>query len=1737
MSPVPPRLRSIVRPRNVFCALAVLLVLFGPSALVWPWAARAATHISTTTYTSNTTWATAGSPYILDGNVTVAAGATLTIDPGVAVKLNGTLRQLIVNGTLTAVGTTGSHITFTSYQDDSVGGDSNGDGSATQGQSGQWMQIQVSSGNAASHIQYADVRYGANGSTDSGYGALKVTGAGTSLTVEDSTFSQNQRSAILVGTGSNSSVAGVIVRRTTISSNANGISANMGWVTAEDSTSIHDNSSDGLWFNLTSAYSGQQSMVKDSESRHNARGVYLQIDSTLDAAKWPRGTRDNIYENTNKQLDSLNTKRTADWKNNYWGDGVYFVQNPSVCRGTGQDSAGKLALYSSQSTPPAGPNAAGTYQSGTTTCTYDKVAIARGEFLTFPFRGAIGSPPMQAFGCSTGDFAVNAATCLADPVNSATGSFRDSTTDLDLPGTGVSFAFARSYDSIDATSGPLGTGWTHSYNASLTIRAGGDVMARAPNGQQLEFVKNSDGSFTPYAGGRATLATIQGGYELVTYDQLDYRFDTGGKLTSMLDRNSKGLTFAYDGNGRLSTITDASSRQVTLTYDGSGLLTQVSAPGPRTVSYGYTNGRLTSFTDAAGRVWTYTYDQYGFLEKKIDPLSHTVYCNVYGADGRVTEQYDAFDHKTTFSWDQTTQTQTATDARNDLWKDVYSNNVLQKRIDPLNNQTQFGHDTDLNPSSVTGPSGVATTLTYDTKGNLTHAVAPASLNADKTLAYDSENNLTSVTDGRGKATTYGYDANGNNTTVTQDGVTVATYTYNASGQVTSFKDGRDNTTTYTYDANGNLESETDALGDKTTYTHDAAGRILSRVDPRGNVQGANPDDFKTTYTYDGVGRTLTETDPLGHVTTYAYDNASITDANNHATTYTYDAVGRVTSVTAPDTGVTAYTYDAVGNKLTETNPDNKTTTYTYDADNHLASVTTPLGNKTTYSYDGNGNLTKRVDPRGNVQGANPDDYATTYTYDAAGRLISETDALGHTTAYVYDKVGNKTSATDANNHTSSYAYNGRNLLTSVTAPGGAVTAYTYDAAGNVTARTDANDNATTYVYDAANRLSSKTLPLNRQWTYAYDAAGNRTQIVNANGNATQAAGDGTTSYAYDRAGRLTSIDYSDSTPDVTFTYDSVGNRTQMTDGGGTQSYTYDSVNRLAQVTRGTDTFAYSYDLAGNLTRRTYPDSTVTDYTYDDDSRMASAASGGQTVSYAYDAAGNLTQTTLPSGNGYGETRSYDRAGRVVEVKTSKTGSTLADFTYTLDGVGNPTQIVRSGITVGTESYTYDARDRLTEVCYQSSCPSGTDPFIRWTYDPVGNRLTESRPTGTTSLTYNAGDELTSAGGTSYTYDADGNRTGGGGKTLAYDLQNRVSSVTAGGDTTTYTYDGDGNRLQVSDGGAGSVVHELWDISDRVPQLALERDGNNSVLRRYTYGVGRLSMSGGGSTYYYAYDRNSSVSDVMSSSGTPLWDYTFEPFGATRAETQLDPSAPANAMRFTGELRDASGFYYLRARTYDAELGRFLQLDPATSPQTEPGNSSYIYADDRPTVFVDPTGETFTPPNTAIHAAISATSSPPTVATGRVDLTAGDASDTRALAANQSKYVRTFHNELEWGPTINGVDIPVGTIEVGASLRLRGRMAMFAFRMTRLDGPPIVAPTVWWSCLPGCGGGIFATFEGLRSPAFATNIPNGEHLFTWAFMFSSPQYVEYQPTFGSPIIRFPPIFCRPHPAGRECEFRS
>ncbi len=1034
----------------------------------------------------------------------------------------------------------------------------------------------------------------------------------------------------------------------------------------------------------------------------------------------------------------------------------------------------------------------------------------------------------------------------SDPVNSLTGAFTTFANDVSLPGVGFDFTLSRSYNSGDSRVTALGKGWTHSFVPEVFVGRE-EAVVTGEDGQQLTYLSDLAGSFTPPPGGRSELTAFEDGTaELVRADQVTYQFDDSGQLSAIRDRNNNTMTLTYTGFS-LTSITDTVGREISLAYDSNGFLTQVSMPDGRTVSYGYTNKRLTSVQDPGGNTTTYTYDAAGRLSEIFAQNGNRVVKNVYGSDGRVVEQIDALGNSSFFSWDPTTRTSTMTDARGNEWKDVYSDdNTLIRRIDPLGNETSFEYDPDLNVTSVTDGAGNTWTSAYDERGNLVSRVSPAPSAVEETFTYDVQNNLTSFTDGRG------------------------------------------NMTTYDYDPEGNLIRRTQPGGQITEYSREFTNADLSTLP--GHLQSGDAD---------------------------------------------LSGSGLLTAITNPRGNTTSFAYDAVGNRI---------------------ATTTPLGFTTSLEHDGAGRVIAQVDPRGNESGATPADFRWRFSYDATGNLLSSTDPLGNETSWIYDAAGNQTSGTDANGHLTLFSYDAANRLTKVVAPDLTETTYAYDATGNLTTRTDASAHVTTYGYDQANRLVSVTSPLGQEWTYAYDGAGNRTQIIDAAGNASATVGDGTTTFSYDEINRLVGIDYSDATPDVNFGYDANGNRTSMADAFTAQTRTYDALNRMTNVARSGPGFVYEYDGAGNVSKRTYPDGTEIFYVYDADDRLVSVTTGGATTTYAYDAAGNLTQTTLPTSNGHVESRSYDNAGRLDDVEATKGASTLFRASYTLDPVGNPTREVNAA---GEKNFTYDPLGRLTEACFQATCLLPSDPFIRYNYDAVGNRLTEARPTGTTSYTYNAADQLTTAsdsgGTTSFTHDPNGNQTAAGVDTFDYDLANRLSSATLGSDTITYAYDGGSNRHAATT--ATSQVVYQWDINGTLPLLTREESGGGSLLRRYVHGNDVISMRTGGADYYFHHDGLGSVASVTDSTGTPQWSYGYEPFGTLRTQTQQDPSAPTNLLRFTGELFDQeTGLYHLRARQYDPALGRFLSTDPVPAQITDPYVATYIYVNNQPTALVDPLGE-------------------------------------------------------------------------------------------------------------------------------------------------------------------------------------
>lgn len=82
--------------------------------------------------------------WYFDQDVTVAAGVTLTIEAGATIYLDPG-KKLIVNGTLNAVGTSSSGITFN-----------------RSGSSSTWSGIQFNNGSSG-NLQYCNIYYATNG--------------------------------------------------------------------------------------------------------------------------------------------------------------------------------------------------------------------------------------------------------------------------------------------------------------------------------------------------------------------------------------------------------------------------------------------------------------------------------------------------------------------------------------------------------------------------------------------------------------------------------------------------------------------------------------------------------------------------------------------------------------------------------------------------------------------------------------------------------------------------------------------------------------------------------------------------------------------------------------------------------------------------------------------------------------------------------------------------------------------------------------------------------------------------------------------------------------------------------------------------------------------------------------------------------------------------------------------------------------------------------------------------------------------------------------------------------------------------------------------------------------------------------------------------------------------------------------------------------------------------------------
>ncbi|WP_309381279.1 polymorphic toxin-type HINT domain-containing protein [Cerasicoccus frondis] len=346
-------------------------------------------------------------------------------------------------------------------------------------------------------------------------------------------------------------------------------------------------------------------------------------------------------------------------------------------------------------------------------------------------------------------------------------------------------------------------------------------------------------------------------------------------------------------------------------------------------------------------------------------------------------------------------------------------------------------------------------------------------------------------------TTFDYDANGNLEAYYLPGHSSPTsFTYNQLDELASRTLPGGENEAYQYDTYGNLLSKVDANGYTTTYSHDQRDRLLTQTPttpnsttvsfeyfPRGLRKTMNDETGVTSYGYDQLGRLTSKATPFGSLN-YGYDNVgnvtSIASSNNDgvSASYGYDAANRLSSLT--EGAISANYYYDGASRMTSSIVGQLTYDYNYDARHRVTDVdvkhtSSPIQN---YHYDRN--------ERGHIQKVTDiNNRRVDYDYDVLDRLLSEKVSLdpyglNGDIQYTYGNDLNRSIRTSSLPGISSegYAYDANDRLTS----------HTYDDNGNTTALHTTGGDPAYDEYEFRDRLIQRNAG-NIQ--YQYDGDGNR----------------------------------------------------------------------------------------------------------------------------------------------------------------------------------------------------------------------------------------------------------------------------------------------------------------------------------------------------------------------------------------------------------------------------------------------------------------------------------------------------------------------------------------------------------------------------------------------------------------------------------------------------------------------
>ena len=197
----------------------------------------------------------------------------------------------------------------------------------------------------------------------------------------------------------------------------------------------------------------------------------------------------------------------------------------------------------------------------------------------------------------------------------------------------------------------------------------------------------------------------------------------------------------------------------------------------------------------------------------------------------------------------------------------------------------------------------------------------------------------------------------------------------------------------------------------------------------------------------------------------------------------------------------------------------------------------------------------------------------------------------------------------------------------------------------------------------------------------------------------------------------------------------------------------------------------------------------------------------------------------------------------------------------------------------------------------------------------------------------------------------------------------MTSATGNGKVVTMVYDAFGNRVAKTVNGVTIQYLVEDDVNPTDLPQVVEELVNGVVTRQYTYGLQRISENPspavtGNSAWtpsFYGYDGGGSVRQLINSAGAVTDEYEYDAYGNSFTKQGTTP----NNYLYRAEQFDSDlGLYYLRARYYNPQTGRFLSRDPKEFKPLKSWNKpvdsrkmhKYLYTGADPVNLVDPRGE-------------------------------------------------------------------------------------------------------------------------------------------------------------------------------------